>query len=124
MKIIQLHWISKSAKEAEIIVSDGIHQCLVFSHPCSVNINEVYNEPLHTLFIEDLMLANVDEEIDESIAKINEGYFAHYCIGRVVNREENIVGIGGIKIIIDEGIPFWANNGDLIEFKCVRLDLW
>jgi len=46
MKIIKLNWLSKPAQEAELVVSDGVHNCLVFSQPCSVELNQIIVDPL------------------------------------------------------------------------------
>lgn len=123
MKIVQLKWLSESAKEAELIVSDGLHECLVFSQPCSVQLNETYTEPLHAVDIENLMKVNV-EDASEKIVRLNDSYFSQYFVARVLNINEGLVKVGGILIEFDVPIPGWANEGDLVEFKCSRLDLW
>lgn len=123
MKIVNLKWLSQQAKEAELIVSDGVHECLVFSQPCQVQQNEIYSETLHAMDVENLMKV-LDESASEKIVKTNEDYFSHYCVARVLKMEEAIVAIGEILIELDVPIPSWANEGDLVEFKCGRLDIW
>lgn len=123
MKVTKLNWLSKAAKEAELIVSDGTHECLTFSQPCNVQLNENLVEPLHAMDVENLMTV-VDRDIDEKIMRINDSYFSHYCIAKVVSMDESIVSVGGILIQLESAIPSWAKEGDLVEFKCSRLDIW
>jgi hypothetical protein len=89
----------------------------------SCSINQILDEPLHAFDAENLMIV-IDPNENEKIVKIDESYFAHYCVARVKDMENSIVSIGGLLIKIDEGIPRWANEGDLIEFTCHRFDLW
>lgn len=123
MKILKLLWISESAKEAELIISDGIHQCLAFSQPCHAQKEQIIHEPLHAFDVENLMKV-VDHNQHESIHKTKESYFSHYCIAKVKNLNESIVSIGNLLIKIDGILPGWVDEGDLIEFKCARLDIW
>lgn len=123
MKVMKLNWISKAAREAEFIVGDGTHQCLVFSQPCSVRLNQILVEPLHALDVENLMIV-IDQNKHESVVKLNESYFSQYCVAKVKSIEKSIVSIGNILIELEIGIPNWAKEGDLVEFKCARLDVW
>lgn len=123
MKITKLNWISEAAKEAELTVSDGIHECLAFSQPCNVQENETLIEPLHAMDIENLRKV-FDQTYDEKIMRINESYFSHYCVAKVVKTSESIVSVGSIIIQLESTIPSWANEGDLVEFSCSRLDIW
>lgn len=123
MIIKKLNWISKIAKEAELIVSDDSHECLAFSQPCNVKLNDILTEPLHAIDVENLM-KTVNKNIDEKIMRINESYFSHYCVAKVVRIDESIVSVGGIIIQLESTIPSWAKEGDFVEFKCSRLDIW
>jgi hypothetical protein len=122
MKVIKLDWMSESAQEAELIVSDGKFECLVFSHPCHVQLNQILDEPLQVLTIKNLMLVK-DPNENERIVKIEESYFSHYCVARVKDMENSIVSVGGILIEFSQ-IPSWAKEGDLVEFTCSRFDIW
>jgi hypothetical protein len=123
MKVTKLNWLSKAAKEAELIVSDGTHECLVFSQPCNVQLNENVIEPLHAMDVENLMKV-VDQDMNENIKRTNESYFSHYCVARVVRMDESVVSVGDIIIQLEGAIPSWAKEGDLVGFKCSRLDIW
>jgi hypothetical protein len=123
MKVIRLSWISKKALEAELIVGDDVHRCLVFSQPCDVKENQLLTSPLHALDVANLMRV-IDNDKKENIVKIDESYFSHYCIATIINMQDSIVSVGDILIELENGIPDWAKEGDLIEFKCSRLDIW
>ena len=123
MIVKQLTWLSKAAKEAELLISDGTNECLTFSHPCDIKEGELLKEPLHSFMVEDFMIV-IDHNKNENIKRINESYFSHYCVAKVISIEESTVAVGGILIEIEGGIPGWANEGDLVEFKCSRLDIW
>ncbi len=123
MKITKLNWISKAAQEAELTVSDGTHECLAFSQPCKVQLNENLIEPLHAMDVENLMKV-IDQNQSENIERVNDSYFSHYCIAKVIKIDESIVSIGGIIIELECAIPGWAKEGDLVEFNCSRLDIW
>ena len=123
MKIIKLNWLSKAAREAELVVSDGTHECLAFSQPCNVQLNHILNKPLHAVDVENLMRVD-DQNKNEIIKRTDESYFSHYCIARVVRMDEPVVSVGRILIEIEGAIPGWAKEDDLIEFKCSRLDIW
>ncbi len=123
LRILKLIWISESAKEAELVLSDGTFQCLAFSHPCNVVQGQMLSEPLHAMDVKNLMIV-IDENLNENIVKIDDCYFSHYCIAKVRDMKNSIVTIGDISIKIEGFIPRWAEEGDLIEFKCGRLDIW
>lgn len=123
MKITNLHWISENAKEAELTITDGIHSCLVFSQPCTVSLNENITDPLHAIEIEDLMKLH-DLEKSEEITKTNESYFSHYCIAKVMRTDIFLVTVGNIIIELECAMPGWLKEGDKVEFKCSRLDIW
>lgn len=123
MKITKLNWLSKAALEAEMIVSDGTHECLAFSQPCHVQLDQNLIEPLHAVDVENLMKV-INQDRSENIKRINDSYFSHYCVAKVMSMEKSIVSVGEILIELEGAIPGWANDGDLIEFKCSRLDIW
>lgn len=123
MKIKNITWISKKAKEAELVVTDDKNQCLAFSQPCNFNIGENLLEPLRALDVEHVM-AVYDEEKQEKIQKTGSSYFSHHYIARVIDKKEGLVTVGEIKIDLDKKMPAWAGEGKLIEFDCSRLDVW
>lgn len=123
MKIIQINWISQAGKEAELIISDGKYECLVFSQPCNHSLHENIVEPLHAIEIENLVKL-IDENVETGIHKTNESYFSQRCIGNVTDIQKSIVTIGNIQLQLDMAMPNWLQNGDVVTFNCSRIDLW
>ncbi len=122
MKVKKLDWISLAGKEAELIMTDGKNECLVFSQPCHVTLGENVNDLLHAMDVEDFMRTT---ETSEKITRVPEiSYFSHFCVARIIDFKKNIVAVGQIQIELDHDIPDWAKDGDLVEFNCDRLDLW
>jgi hypothetical protein len=121
MKVIKLTWLSKEAKEAELIVSDGNYKCVVFSHPCEVSEGDLLKEPLHAFIVKDLMISN---DQNYFMSTIKPGRLSHRCVAKVVDENTGLVKIGNINILLDEKLPMGTKSGDFIEFICVRLDLW
>lgn len=69
MKVIDILWISKVAKEAELTVSDGIYNCIVFSQPCDVSKGDLINAPLHAFITKDIMASRDDHYYIKLIEK-------------------------------------------------------
>jgi hypothetical protein len=120
MKITSLNWLSKPAKEAELIVSDGVHSVTVFSQPCDYNIGDIIDEPLHVFMAKDIMLSKITETI---IEKIDKG-LGSFIVANIENLRTGICSVGNVKFQIEDEIPGGINLGDVIEFKCGRVDLW
>jgi len=123
MKITKVTWISKSAQEAELIVSDGTYECLAFSQPFNMQLNENLMEPLHAMDVDNLMKV-INQGERESIERVSESYFSHHCVAKILSREQSLVSVGEIIIQLENLIPGWAKEGDLVEFNCSRLDIW
>lgn len=123
MKVKNIKFISDAAKEAELIVTDGGNECLVFSQPCELEVGEEFSESIKVLDVDSLMKV-IDKNKKEGIQRSNESYFSHHCVAKVINKDEGLVSIGGLKMELESMIPGWANEGDLVEFTCSRLDIW
>jgi hypothetical protein len=123
VKIEKITWISRSAKEAELLISDGKEKCLAFSQPCHFSVGKI-EEPLYALEVTGLMKV-VDYNTPEKMVRNQKtSYYSYHCIARVLDFTNSIVVVGRIKIELDCPIPSWAEENALIEFDCVRLDLW
>lgn len=121
MIVKQLTWLSKVAREAELIISDGKYECVAFSHPCDVQEGSALNEPLHAFMVNDLMISR---ERNFSISLLKPNGLAQRCIAEVVDAENGLVKIGNILVMLEGKAPPGALPGDFIEFSCVRLDVW
>jgi hypothetical protein len=121
MKIVKLSWLSKTAKEAEVVISDGKFQCVAFAHPCDVNEEDLLKEPLHAFMLKDLMISNTK---DYCLRHTQAQSLSHECIAEVVDVKKTLVRVGKIYIILDEILPTGIEEGDFVEFVCMRFDLW
>lgn len=122
MIVKKLDWISFEGKEAELIMTDGENECLVFSQPCHVTLGENVNELLHAMDVADF--SRTTETSEKITRESNISYFAQFFIARIVDMKKNTVAVGQIRIELDYAIPDWVKVGELIEFRCDRLDLW
>ncbi len=121
MKIIDINWLSKSAKEAEVIISDGIYSLSVFSQPCDYAKNQEINDCIHPLEVKNFRKSY--EQIT-TIEKLTDSYFGYRIIGVLDNIDNAILSVGKIKLELNVLIPSWAQEGDYIEFESLRFDLW
>ncbi len=121
MKIERLVWISKSAQEAELYITDGTYQCISFSQPCEHKEGDIINVPLHAFMVKNVMLSYSEEVFIEQVGVNN---LPHRCTAIVVNRNDALVKVGSIVIELDSIIPGGVEEGMLVNFECSRLDLW
>jgi hypothetical protein len=122
MLIKDISWISRDSAEAEVEISDGNFTCVAFSQPCSANIGETINDPLHVFSLKEAMICESESPV--GIWNTEKPGLSRKVIARVINASEHLVAVGGIKLLIDDYLPGGINTGDLIEFKCGRIDLW
>lgn len=121
MRIESIHWLSKSADEAEIIVSDGFFKCEAYSQPCAVSVGDILTQPLHIFGVRNAML-NEGENL--GFRKIDVARLAQRIVAKVTNFREGHLSVGGIELIADDPLPGGIQDGDLIELECDRVDMW
>lgn len=119
MVIKEINWISKEAKEAELLITDGQYECLAFSHPCNFNEGDELQDALRAFMTENLMLSYEDEV---GIYRNSNKTRFHKCVAEVVDEENELVKIGGIYLFLDEKLPIGCSKGKLVEFNCTRID--
>ena len=69
MKVSTVSWISRDGNEAEVCVTDGVHQILCFAHPFSGQAGDVLYDPLFIVDPNDIVKENPGRE--EVIQEIN-----------------------------------------------------
>ena len=121
MRISNINWLSKSAKEAEIEISDGFYKLIVFSQPCEYKINQKIDDYIHPLEVKNLQKTS-NEQVD--ILKLQRTSFGYKIIGTFNDAGNSLISVGNIKFQLSEPIPSWAREGDIIEFESIRFDLW
>lgn len=120
MKIKEIVNYNKNSQEADLIVSDGKFECLVFCHPSNYSKNDIITTPLYANLNQDFMLSR---SIDVGFEKLHTFYFGYKIVAEVVDNKDGIVCVGNILIDVGMQIPGWAKKGDIVEFSCSRLDL-
>ena len=120
MKIKKIEWLSKEAKEAEVVINDGSYECVCFCHPCSILEGEIISDPIVAFDAESI--TKVGNGTEPTINKIiySMGY---NVIGRLKSINPHIVAVGNIMIDIGNDAPKDLCKGDFISFKCSRLDM-
>ena len=121
MIISNINWMSKSAKEAEILVSDGAHEIILFCYPCYYSENQNIEEYIHPLDVENFQ-KTIDNQV--SIFKLANSYYGYKVVGIVESFDNSIIAVGELKFELSTPIPSWVAEGDLIEFESMRFDLW
>jgi hypothetical protein len=117
--IEKIEWLSKEAREAEVIITHGTYSCLAFSCPCKYEIGENIYQPLHGIFCENIYRALENKML---IQKVGNGYFRHIGVGEIISHVRKLIRIGGLFIIL-EILPKDLRDGEYVEFICGRLDL-
>lgn len=82
---------------------------------------ERINEILHCL---DVGLVMISHSSNDKVEKQKE-YFSYHVIGKLINKLDGLVRVGGLVLEIDSTkIPKDIKNDDYIEFDVSRIDLW
>ncbi|NRG05569.1 hypothetical protein HRJ46_19945, partial [Vibrio coralliilyticus] len=110
MIVYKIDWISREAKEATLLIGDGVYECFTFSHPCHFDLGYSLLDPLLALDAKGIRLAEVDKL---SISRIGNT-FGHDVIGIVSETNPTIVRIGNIKIEIEEQLPMGIKQNDIV----------
>ncbi|WP_223512842.1 hypothetical protein [Pseudomonas sp. GL-B-19] len=121
MIIESIKWISSEAEEAEVEISDGHFKCVVFSQPCSAKVGQQLTEPLHVFSIKNAMIS---DKFLLGIWSTNNEKLERKVVAKIVDIKNQIIAVGDICMIIDDLLPGGLENGNVIEFKCARVDLW
>ncbi|MFY7759882.1 hypothetical protein [Aquidulcibacter sp.] len=121
MKIEGVHWLSQSAEEAEVIVTDGVFHCMAYSQPCSASAGDDVLEPLYVFGIRKAILI---EGREVGSRRIQGPGFAQNLVVKVMSCRLGLLSIGGIELVAGDPLPGGLEDGDIIEIDCARVDLW
>ncbi|WP_239987911.1 hypothetical protein [Pseudomonas syringae] len=120
MIVKQCEWISKDAKEAMLIISDGKMQCAAFSHPCYRSAGDVLLEPLLAVSIKNIAKMRSDSQ---PYIRCLRDSLAHEFLAEVTNLEKSLVVAGTFIVELDDPLPGDISLGDMISFSCGRIDV-
>lgn len=122
MFIKSIIWIDEKEKEAEVVVSDGVFEILCFSHPFTMKDNEIWDGPLNSLDVENIVYS---ENQNQFVKKDNNSAFGYTICGKFMGGEDNRVLIGDINISLEDAyIPSDILKGDFIEFNVMRFSIY
>lgn len=121
MRIEKIHWLSEAAQEAEVRVTAGSFAIEAFCQPCDVSVGQELDAPLHIFGIRGGQLVSGKEV---GARKIHDERLEQFLVADIVDVESQMLGIGEIRLVVDDYLPGGLSNGDRIEFECARVDLW
>ncbi len=121
MQVKKVVWLSASAQEAEVELSDGTFTCIAFSCPCTVAVGDVLSQPLHVFAAKGIMLTHATQI---GLWQSTEYGLGYKVVATLHDPAAHLITVGGLVLLIDEELPGGLCPGDLIEFECGRIDLW
>lgn len=113
IKIENVNWLSKTAQEAEVCLSDGDFQIVCFSQP-------FYHEvklPLYAINTNNIVCSSERKCLVEKKGESFEYKFS----GKIIDKEH--IKIGGFIIRLDVPLPKDIEEG-YVSFECERVDIW
>jgi hypothetical protein len=99
MIIKSIKWISKSAEEAEVEISDGNFTCIAFSQPCNVIVGEHLIQPLHVFSVKNAMIS---DQSAVGIWNLSDTKLERKVISEVIDITNLVVAVGDIHMVIDD----------------------
>lgn len=120
MRVASVLPFSPRSDSAVVTVTDGHHICRAFSWPCKIDIGSAVVEPLQ-LFGESVL--KLTAETESRLESVSEDGLGHRGIAQVVDAREGLLAVGGIVLKVTAYLPGGISSGDIVEFKCARIDL-
>jgi hypothetical protein len=106
---------------ADILVSDGEHECYVFSYPYQIQKGQEINTPLEILDTHNIIKSkNLEVSIthQRSLSKYN-----YWIVARVVSVESGEISVGNLRMMLNNQLPGDVQLNDIIEFAAERINL-
>lgn len=119
MRVTAVNPFTAGSDSAAVTVSDGKHVCEAFSYPCSCEVGMKIGEPLQLFDTTVFMLTDEEASRLEHIGP----QFQHRGVARVVDKEQGLLEIGGLRLQEEVPLPGGIETGNFIEFECVRIDI-
>lgn len=121
MIVKSINWISRSAEDAEVEITDGEFTCFAFSQPCTVKVGDPVTDPLHVFSMKNAMIS---QDTTIGIWKISDTSLEHKVIAKIIDSTQQLISVGKIPLLIDDYLPGDLDDGNIIELQCTRIDLW
>ncbi len=111
--------IDNNAHEADMIVSDGDFDILCYSFDFqNKQINGFQLSPM------DYDEVYITDEKEYKINNFGKSKYNYQMQCKIIDVENGIVELFGIKISLGKYLPGDLRNDDWISFKCYRLDIY
>ena len=101
----------------DVTISDGEHKLLCFAG-FEINKNS-RNIKLDCYFAEEIKKT---EKTEFSIEKHGISCYEYRIVAKVTDAENGLLVVYGFEFILDDNLPQNINNGNFIEFICLRMD--
>ena len=115
----EIKWLSENGLEAEVTISDEAIKLICFAHPFNGQTGDIVPLPLYAIETTHILISDKNAFF---LKRINEG-FEYYIIGKVKDKDGQIVCINNIEIELDVPFPGDIKNDEFVSFVCSRLDL-
>ena len=115
--MISITKLQEEDYEAEILVKSEDYNLLCY---CTSNLNSIKDIRLHAFLSQNIVKSETN---NEKIVKL-DNYYAYKLCCKVINRAEQLVALGEIKIYLDSSLPGDIKNDDFVEFEVMRLDVF
>lgn len=120
MKVVAEEQMSSDGLLATVIVEAGGYSVAAFSHPYSLHVGVLLEDPLHVF-----SLRSVERETNGTLKVSREGKsLAHKITGILTDRDEGILSVGGLLFQIEDDLPGDLTSGDVVSIACDRVDIW
>lgn len=107
MIIKSIKWLSKSAEEAEVEISDGDFICIAFSQPCNVVVGEHLTQPLHIFSIKN---AVISDQSAVGIWNLSDTKIERKVVAKVIDITNQVVAVGDSFSEVPQHTYFFSNS--------------
>lgn len=115
----KIEWIDIDTKEADVTLSDNQYELVCFLDEFFGKIGGKFD---------DMLYAIVDGDVYKSednlflVKHLNN--FEYFIIAKIFDKTRNIAQVGEFLINIGGGIPNDLENGEFVEFRARRIDIY
>lgn len=107
---------------ADVLVSDGEHECCVFCYPCQIKKGEKVICPLiifETGNIVKSISSKTSIQSQKSLSKYN-----YWVVAKVADVDSGEIRVGSLRMMLNaQGLPGDIRANEMIEFAAHRIDL-
>ncbi|MDD7886036.1 hypothetical protein [Flavivirga sp. 57AJ16] len=121
LKIKKINWISESAKEAEVLLTDGTFDILCYSQPFEYDIENHDFETIYLFSVSNILI--IDNERKSLVKKLNNSYDYEFS-GEVIERNNNRIRVGEFVLELDFPLPKDIKEGEYVSLYCERVDIY